>query len=162
MAELDLDPRIGEEVFVRGHSGRYKITHVDPCIDNDRIGRFLGWVDLEQLSTGFKLRHIPVGALNFDEERPVYRAIEEMKDSGTIRFPGYVLDYQVESKEDHQGNPAFFVRFFVEPDDQPSPEKIKELSRFLSSVETMLLSLSLDRWPYVQVSEKRRLLDVAS
>jgi hypothetical protein len=100
--------------------------------------------------------------LVFDETRPVRRAIEWLKENPVVPIPNYVLDYQVEARDDHQGNPAFYVRFFVEPDDQPSPEKIKELNRFLGSVQTMLLSLGLDRWPYVQVSEKRSLLNVAS
>jgi len=162
MAEINLDPRPGEEVLVRGHSGRFKITNVDPCVDSHRLPKFYGWVDVEHLTTGFKLLHIPVEALIFDDERPVYRAIEWLKGNPVVPFPDYIVDYRVESREDHQGNPAFFICFFVEPDDQPSPEKIKELNRFLGSVETMLLSLSLDRWPYVQVSEKRSLLDVAS
>jgi hypothetical protein len=162
MADINLDPRIGEEVFVKGHSGRFRITKVDPCSDNYRLPRFYGWVDLELLTTGFRLTHIPVGALSYDEERPVYRAIEWLKENRVVPFPDYVLDYKVEAKNDHQGNPAFYVRFFVEPDDQPSPEKIEEINRFLSSVQTMLLSLGMDRWPYVQVSEKRSLLDVAS
>jgi len=100
--------------------------------------------------------------LQFDETRRVRRAIDWLKANSAALFPKYVLDYQVESRRDHLGIPAFFVRFFVQPDNQPSPEKINELNRFVGSVETMLLSLGLDRWPYVQVSEKRSLLDVAS
>jgi hypothetical protein len=100
--------------------------------------------------------------LRFDETRPIRRAIEWLRENPVVPFPDYVLDYQVEARDDHQGNPAFYIRFIVEPDDQPSREKIRELNAFLDSVSTVLLSLSLDRWPYVQVSAKRSLLDVAS
>jgi len=123
----------------------------------------LTFVDLKSEETGEVLTDVPAYSerLRFDETRPVRRAIDWLRENPVVPFPGYVLDYKVEARDDHQGNPAFYVRFFVEPDDQPSPEKITEINRFLGSVQTMLLSLGLDRWPYVQVSEKRSLINVA-
>ncbi len=162
VSEINLDPQVGEEVSLQGHWGRFRITRVDPCIDNDRLTRYHGWVDVSELVTGFQHEHIPVEAVLYDEDRPVYRAIESLRKNPEAAFPAYVVDYTVETGEDHYGNPAFFVRFLVDPDDQPPPEKIKELNRFRDIVETKLLSLPLSRRPFVLIKEKRSLLDVAS
>jgi len=174
MSDLNFDPIVGEEVRVLGRPGLYKVVRA--YMKSSRVWRTEGdvgppssplelmFVDLRSEESGKILMDVPAYSerLKFDETRPVRRAVEWLRENPVVPFPDYVLDYQVEAKDDHQGNPSFYVRFFVEPDDQPSPEKIKELNRFLSSVQTMLLSLGLDRWPYVQVSEKRSLLDVAS
>ena len=170
MANLNFDPVVDEEVGVRGQPGLFKIVDIHPFVwtprpglENIAVGGMgLDTVDLRREGSNSLLRGVSWAMLVFDETRPVRRAIEWLKENPVVPIPNYVLDYQVEARDDHQGNPAFYVRFFVEPDDQPSPEKIKELNRFLGSVQTMLLSLGLDRWPYVQVSEKRSLLNVAS
>ena len=169
MDNVNLDPVVGEEVRWAYQPGVFRIVrvrypgqeHPNPNLRTPLSG--LGTVDLKREGSGFIYESVPWGVLQFvDETRPIRRAIEWLKENPAVPFPDYVLDYQVEARDDHQGNPAFYVRFFVEPDDQPSSEKIKGLNRFLDSVSTMLLSLGLDRWPYVQVSEKRSLLDVAS
>jgi len=167
MVGINLDPQVGAVVYVQGHSGRFRITRVDACTDNPRLTRFYGCIDVEELRTGFKLVRIPVGALIYDEDRPVHRAIEWLKTNPERPYPGYVDGYEVEAGEDHEGNPAFFIRFFVDPeniyqDGQPSEGRIEELNQFLGVVQTTLRGLSLDPWPYVRVSEKWRLLDVAS
>jgi hypothetical protein len=175
MGDLNFDPVVGEEVRVLGKPGLYKVVRVY-MKSPTRIWRTRGddgppssalelmFVDLKSEESGEVLADVPAYSerLKFDETHAVRCAIEWLKRNPVVPFPDYVLDYQVEAKSDHQGNPAFYVRFMVEPDDQPSREKIKGLNSFLDSVSTMLLSLGLDRWPYVQVSEKRSLLDVAS
>jgi hypothetical protein len=170
MAYLNFDPIEGEEVGALGHSGHFRIEKVypsghiaPPSLQNSTAGiTTLGTVDLRLLGINhdFFLREVPWSTLLFDEARPIRRALEWMKEEKP--FPRYILDYTVESRNDHEGNPAFFIRFFVEPDDQPSVQSIKELNQFLGYVETTLLSLSLNRYPYVQVSERQKLLDVAS
>ncbi len=174
MGDLNFDPIVGEEVRVLGRPGLYKVVRVyvkssTVWLTNGDVGPPSSalesmFVDLKSEESGKVLTDVPAYSerLKFDETRQVRRAIEWLKENPVVPFPDYVLDYTVEAKDDHQGSPAFYIRFFVEPDDQPSPEKIKELNRFLGSVSTMLLSLGLDRWPYVQVSEKRSLIDVAS
>lgn len=157
MANLNFDPIIGEEVHTPGHyGGPFRIVAVHPTTHSG-----LGTVDLKQTGNDHLVSGVPWTMLLFDETRPIRRAIEWLKENPVVPYPDYVIDYQVEAKDDHQGNPAFYVRFIVEPDDQPSREKIKELNRFLDSVTTLLLSLGLDRWPYVHVAEKRSLVDVA-
>lgn len=175
MGDLNFDPIVGEKVRVLGRPGLFRVVRVymKPPTRTWRTKGDLGppspalelmFVDLKSEGNGEVLAHVPANSekLRFDETHPVRCAIEWLKENPVVPFPDYVLDYQVEARDDHQGSPAFYIRFFVEPDDQPSPEKIKGLNRFLDSVSTMLLSLGLDRWPYVQVSEKRSLLDVAS
>lgn len=174
MSDLNFDPIVGEEVRVLGRPGLYKVVRV--YTKSSRVWRQEGdfgppssplqfmFVDLKSAESGEVLTEVPARSerLKFDEAHPIRCAIEWFKENPVVPFPDYVLDYKIEARDDHQGNPSFYVRFFVEPDDQPSPEKIKELNRFLGSVSTLLLSLGLNRWPYVQVSEKRSLLDVAS
>jgi hypothetical protein len=169
MDNVNLDPAVGEEVRWGYQPGVFRVVrvrlpgdeHPNPNLRTPLSG--LGTVDLQREGSHFIHESVPWGVLQYvDETRPIRRAIEWLRENPVVPFPDYFLDYQVEAKNDHQGNPAFYVRFFVEPDDQPSPEKIDEINRFLGSVQTMLLSLGLDRWPYVQVSEKRSLLDVAS
>jgi hypothetical protein len=175
MSDLNFDPIVGEEVRVLGRPGLYRVVRVyrKPPSRTWRTNGDVGpstsalevlFVDLKSEDSSEILKEIPAHSekLRFDETHPIRSAIEWLKENPIVPFPEYVLDYQVEAKDDHQGNPAFYVRFIAEPDDQPSPEKIRELNRFLDSVTNLLLSLSLDRWPYVQVSAKRSLLDVAS
>jgi hypothetical protein len=168
MAEINLDPQVGEEVSVQGHSGSFRITKVDHCIDNYRTTRFYGSVDVEELVTGFKLEHIPVAALIYGEDRPVRRALEWLKTNRDKKqYPDYIVDYEVETGNDHAGNPSIFVRFLVDPDyfyenGRVSQEKIAALNEFTYEVQQTLLSLGLDRWTYVRAGEARRALDVAS
>jgi hypothetical protein len=173
MGDLNFDPIVGEEVRLLGRPGLYKVVRIysifstvnqQPSDDGPPSSALEAkYIDLKSKESGKILTEVPARSerLKFDETHPVRCAIEWLKESPTVPFPDYVLDYQVEAKDDHQGNPAFYIRFFVEPDDQPSPEKVKGLNRFLDSVTTLLLSLGLDRWPYVHVAEKRSLIDVA-
>jgi hypothetical protein len=170
MGYLNFDPEEGEEVGALGHSGRFRIVKVYPSghiappgLQNPGAGiTTLGTVDLKLVGINhdFFLRGVPWSTLLFDESRPVRRALAWMETQDP--FPDFILGYDVELKDDHEGNPAFTIRFFVEAEDQPSAKSTKELNRFLGQVETTLLSLSLNRYPYVQVAERPRLLNVAS
>jgi hypothetical protein len=172
MHGLNFDPFVGQQVLARGYRGVYKIVSVrSPNLTavpegwkpNDMGAEGGRTVDLRGVASDSFVQSVPWAWLDYvDETGPVWHAIEWLKENPVVPFPDCVLDYQVEARDDHQGNPSLYVRFFVEPDDQPSAEKIKELNRFLDSVSTLLLSLGLDRWPYVQVSEKQSLLNVAS
>jgi len=175
MSDLNFDPIVGEEVRILGRPGLFKVvrayrkpqTKTWRSMSDDGVPSLaleLMFVDLQSEEGDEVLKDVPANTerLKFDEMHPVRCAIEWLKENPVVPFPEYLVDYEIEARDDHQGNPAFYVRFLVEPDDQPSPEKIKELKRFLGSVTKMLLSLDLDRWPYVQVSEKRSLVDVAS
>jgi hypothetical protein len=164
----NFDPVVGEEVYAE--NGLFRITKVDPCIDNYRTTRYYGSVDLEDPITGFKREHIPVLALKYvdDEARKVRRTIEWLKTSPNGRkYPDYIEDYEVISEDDHAGNPSIYVRFLVNPDHffkngKASEEKVAELNAFLYDVRQTLLGLGLDRWTYVRAGQARKVLDVAS
>jgi hypothetical protein len=173
--DLNLEPTVGEEVRVDYRSGVFRVVkvhkpgedHPNPNLRTPESQS--GTVDLRREEDGFDLPAIPWSRLNFvDETRPVRRAIEGLKTNsdGPI-YPNYVVDYEVKTGDDHEGNPAFFVRFLVDPNyfyrgGRISEERITELNLFLSEVQTTLLRLDLDRWSYVRASEARGALDVAS
>jgi hypothetical protein len=171
----NFDPVEDEEVRVGFRPGIFKITKVRPP-DEEHPNQNLhtpqnifGTVDLQQRGNGFILPAIPWHLLNYvDETRFVRRTIDWLKTSPDGRkYPDYIVDYEVNDGEDHEGNPSIFVRFFVDPDyfyenGHASEEKVRALNEFLDSVRNELLSLELDRWISVRAGEARRALDVAS
>lgn len=180
MADLKLDPIVGLEVRVPGFSGPYEIASVEApnstTIPERWEGNSLGaeggrTVDLRRLSDDSLVRNVPWSHLRYLDESetwPVRHAIEWLKTNPDNRqFPSYIVDYEVEARNDHAGNPSIFVRFLVDPDyfyenGRPSEEKVAALNAFAYEVKQRLLDLGLDRWTYVQTGEARRALDVAS
>jgi hypothetical protein len=177
MADLNFDPIIGEEVCVLGRMEFFKIINVQPScriappnLQNIAAGALgLGTVDLQILGNNTILEGVPWALLQYnDETRPVRRTIEWLKTNPDgRRYPDYIVDYEVETGNDHAGNPSIFVRFLVDPDyfyenGQASQEKIAQLNEFTDEVQQTLLSLGLNRWTYVRAGEARRELDVAS
>jgi len=175
MDGLNFDPIVGEEVGVLGRRGVFRIVqvyqpgegHPNPNLQSSE-GQS-GTVDLKREDDSFGLPAIPWYRLRYvDETGPVRHAIEWLKTNPEGReFPGYIVDYEVSSGDDHAGNPAIFVRFFVDQDyfyenGRPSTEKIDALNKFLYEVQQVLLGLGLDRWTYVRAAEARGALDVAS
>jgi hypothetical protein len=175
MDTLNLAPVVGEEVRWADLPGVYKIVrvrapgndHPNPNLQTPLSG--FGTVDLKQVGSNFTHEAVPWAVLKYvDEATLVRRAIEWLKTKPDGRsFPDYVVDYEVTAGDDHAGNPAIFVRFFVDPDyfyrdAWPPNEKAAELNQFLDEVQTELLSLDLNRWIYVRASEAQRDLDVAS
>ncbi len=178
MADLNFDPVIGEEVSVLGRMEFFRIVSVQPSgriappnLQNIAAGALgLGTVDLQVVGSDSILRGVPWAWLQFDDEtRPVRRVIDWLKTNPdpSHPYPDYVVGYEVETGEDHEGDPAYFIRFIVDPDyfegdGKDSDARIGDLSQFLQRVRTELLEVYPDRRPYVRVLEQRRLLDVAS
>jgi hypothetical protein len=175
MDGLNFDPYVGQEVRVLGRPGVFRILHVyqpgeEHSNPNLRTPEGLsGTVDLKREKDGFALPAIPWYRLNYaDETGPVYQAIEWLKTNpDDKKYPDYIVDYEVEARNDQSGNPSIFVRFLVEPDyfyenGSPSQRNMAALSEFTFEVEQVLLGLDLDRWIYVQSGVARRVLDVAS
>ena len=176
MVDVNFDPVRGEEVRVKGRPGVFRIdkvyqpgeVHPNPNLRTQEL--LSGAVDLKREDNKFNLPGIAWNRLDYvDETRPVRRAIEWLKTKPEGRtYPDYVVDYEVTAGDDHAGNSAIFVRFFVDPDYfrrdawPPSEKKVTELNQFLDEVRTELRSLDLDRWIYVRAGEARGALDVAS
>jgi len=175
MDGLNFDPYVGQQVRVLGRPGVFRIIHVyQPSEEHPNPGLrtsegLLGTVDLKREEDGFGLPAIPWYRLNYiDDTDRVRHAIEWLKTNpGGRPYPGYVVDYEVETGNDHAGNPSIFVRFLVDPDyfyenGRPSQERIAALNEFTYQVQQTLLGLGLFRWTYVRAGEARRALDVAS
>ncbi len=181
MADLNLDPVVGEEVRVPYRLGVFRIVqvfqpgeeHPNPNLRTPEAR--LGTVDLKREDNGFFLPGVPWHRLKYvDETRPVRRTIEWLKTNPEEwlktypeGYPDYVVDYEVTAGNDHAGNPAIFARFFVDPEyiyenGRPSEKKVAELNEFLDSVRAILIGLDPDRWTYVRAAEARRALDAAS
>ena len=175
MDSLNLDPEIGEEVRWGFQPGVFKIVHVrrpgdehpNPNLQTPISG--FGTVDLKREGSAFIHEGVPWAVLRYvDETRLVRRTIEWLRTNPKgLKYPEYVVDYEVEAGTDHEGNPAIFVRFLVNPgyvyeDGRPSETKISAFNQFLYDVQQELLGLDLDRWIYVRAGEARGALDVAS
>jgi len=173
----NFDPVMGEEVRVHNRPGLFKIIRVQPFVwtarpelENLSVREMgLDTVDLKQDGSNSLLHGVPWFLLEFDEVRSVRRAIEWLKTNPDgKKFPDYIVDYEVNARDDHAGNPSIFVRFLVNQDylygedGHPSHENIAALNEFTFKVQQVLLGLELDRWTYVQTGEARRELDVAS
>ena len=175
MRELNLDPEVGEEVRVKGRPWVFKIVkvyepgkeHPNPNVRTPETQ--LGTVDLKREDNGLDLPAIPWHRLDYvDDTRPVRRTIEWLKTNPEAWiYPDYIVNYEVESGSDHEGNPSIFVRFLVDPqyiyeNGRLSERRAAALNEFLDKVRRELLGLDLDRWVYVRAGEARRELDVAS
>ena len=166
MLNYDFDPVVGEEVRVLGRPGEFKIEKVY-CVPDNQIG--IGTVDLRNEKENSLLRAVSWVMLEYPnwQTRRVRCLIEWLKKVPEHRmYPSYIVDYEVEARNDHAGNPSIFVRFLIDPDyfyenGRPSEEKIAALNAFAYEVKQRLLDLGLDRWTYVQTSEAQRVLDVA-
>ncbi|HEY1253387.1 MAG TPA: hypothetical protein VGF01_01260 [Terracidiphilus sp.] len=185
MADLKFDPVVGLEVRIRGDRELFEIIAVHPPNSTTMPE---GWesfaqvrgeggrtVDLKFLRSDSHLfsplQNVPWSWLQYADESeiwPVRHAIEWLKTNPDgKKYPDYVVDYEVEAKNDQSGNPSIFVRFLVEPEyfyenGSPSKRNMAALSEFVFEVDQVLLGLDLDRWIYVQSGVARRVLDVAS
>lgn len=185
MADLKLDPVVGFEVRLRGDRELFEIVAVHPpnatttpeewesfAHQGSEGGRT---VDLKRLRGDAHyfspIQGVPWSQLQYVDDCeiwPVRHAIEWFKTNpGNKKYPDYIVDYEVEARNDQAGNPSIFVRFLVEPDyfyenGSPSKRKMAALSDFVFEVEQVLLGLDLNRWIYVQSGVVRRMLEVAS
>jgi len=185
MADLKFDPVVGLEVRLRGDRELFEIIAVHP-LNSTAIPE--GWqsfaqmgaeggrtVDLKRLRSDSPyfspIQGVPWSHLQYVDDSeiwPVRHAIEWLKTNPDGRqYPDYIVDCEIEARNDQSGNPSIFVRFLVEPDyfyenGSPSKRKMAALSEFSFEVEQVLLGLNLDRWTYVQSGVARRALDAAS
>jgi hypothetical protein len=178
MDGLNFAPFVGQEVLVSGIPGLFQIVEVrppnsptvPPGWENNVMGSEGGrTVDLRRVGGDSLLRSAPWAWLRYVDEAGVVRhAIEWLRTNPeSHRFPDYIVNYEVESGNDHAGNPSIFVRFLVDADyfyenGRVSQEKIAALNEFVYKVQQILLGLGLDRWTYVRSAEAQRALDVAS
>jgi hypothetical protein len=77
-----------------------------------------------------------------------------LKEQG--KFPSFVKGYEVVTGEDSTDDPALYVRILVSPQQKYSHATVSQWNAFSSLLQDRLLGLRLQRYPYVQVGEKKR------
>lgn len=80
--------------------------------------------------------------------------IERLRSEGKV--PDFVKDYEVTTDEDSTGEPAFYVNVLVAPKRSYADEEVAKWLDFTDLLQSRLVGLRLQRYPYVQVGEMRR------
>jgi hypothetical protein len=167
----DFIPRENEEVCIDGLPGLFRIRYVHlpaGTLSGLPSSGMAGMVTVEPVG-GTALKQAVDGiswtSLRYiDETRPVRRTIEWLMMNP--RHPGYIVDYDVKSGRDLDGDPAIYVRFLVDPDylykdGKASEAKVTELNAFLDEARNALRDLDLPQWISVRAGEVRREANVA-
>ena len=77
-----------------------------------------------------------------------------LKDEG--QYPAFVKGYEVKTGEDSTGDPALYITILVSPERQYSPQTVSRWNQFSNLLLDRLIGLRLQRYPYVQIGERRR------
>jgi hypothetical protein len=87
-------------------------------------------------------------AVSISEEK---RLIDEAL--GALRFPENVTGYSVKFDKEPSGDPAVWIDFLVQADDDVALPKseISALSKFANKVRVLLLEQHIQSWPYVRL-----------
>jgi hypothetical protein len=72
------------------------------------------------------------------------------------KVPDFVKGYEVTSDEDSTGDPALYVRILVFPQKSYADKTVAEWNDFTDLVQSKLISLRLQLYPYVQIGEMHR------
>ncbi|HEX9904641.1 MAG TPA: hypothetical protein VGA77_06725 [Propylenella sp.] len=79
-----------------------------------------------------------------EEERQISQIV------GRHPLPPSVREVQYSFGEDSTGNPAVWIVYVVEDDQDPSQRRISELNELATTVRNEILRSDIERWPYVQ------------
>jgi hypothetical protein len=72
------------------------------------------------------------------------------------QYPTFIKGYEVTTGEDSTGEPAFYIKILVAPEQKYSPATISRWNSFSNLLQDRLIGLRLQRYPYVQIGELRR------
>jgi hypothetical protein len=72
------------------------------------------------------------------------------------KFPAFVKGYEVTTGEDSTGDPALYITILVSPERKYSQETVSQWNSFSNLLLDRLIGLRLQRYPYVQMGEKRK------
>jgi len=88
-----------------------------------------------------------------EEARSIGASVDEVRRIHELvkrhRFPADVRSFEVNFGRDSTGDPAVWIWFLVQDDNNPSEEKIDGLNQFANSVRSDLLKADLRYWPYI-------------
>jgi hypothetical protein len=69
---------------------------------------------------------------------------------GRHRLPAGVHGFDIRYGKDAAGDPAMWVRFEIDDEPDPAQEKVAALNDLRRAVQSQLLALDLEYWPYVE------------
>lgn len=86
------------------------------------------------------------------KEDSIHKIVKKhLKGAQRILELGGVRDFGVEFGDDSTGDPAVWIKFEIDQDDDPSTQKVNALNELTDSVTRLLLErLGPDPWPYVR------------
>lgn len=150
-------PQRGPQITTRGHFG-----------DLEVIG-----IDIGARTATFRVRNpggalvgpdttIPLSAirpLSGEDTRKFWEmlvddVVDNLKKAGN--FPNFVKGYEVSTGEDSTDDPALYVKVLVSPQQKYSHATASQWNAFSSLLQEQLHGLRLQRYPYVQIGEKKR------
>jgi hypothetical protein len=76
-----------------------------------------------------------------------------LKDQG--RFPTFIRGYEVHVDDDSSGDPAIYVRILVPRQETYKALTVSQWNQFASLLQRSLTGLRIQRYPYIQIGEKR-------
>ena len=125
---ITLAPAVWHEVVVQGR-GRSGSAEVQNATYN----------------SGMEVKLSPLSTL--DDQRLITETL------GTLRFPEYVTGYSVKFDQEPTGDPAVWIDFLVQADDDVAFPKseISALNKFTNKVRVLLLEKHIQSWPYVRL-----------
>jgi hypothetical protein len=81
-----------------------------------------------------------------EEVKKIHDLVKQVKHQAR---PTDVRSFELNFGSDSTGDPAVWVWFLVQEDQNPSAEKIARLDRFAKAVRDALLGANIKYWPYV-------------
>jgi hypothetical protein len=149
-------PENGPQIAIQGHYGDLEVVSVDVT----------KWEAVFRARTAsgpfgpeFTTRLSMIRPLSEEDTGKFWKMLVDdlmrvLKAEG--KFPAFVKGYDVTTGEDSTGDPALYITILVSPERKYSQETVSRWNSFSNLLLDRLIGLRLQRYPYVQMGEKRR------
>jgi hypothetical protein len=149
-------PGKGPNVAVQSHFGNLEVVKVDTA---SWEATFRARNSDGPLGPEFTTRLSMIRPLSNEDTEIFWQMlvadlIERLRSDDKV--PDFVKDYEVTIDEDSTGDPAFYVNVLVAPKKSYSDQEVAKWLDFTDLLQSRLVGLRLQRYPYVQVGEMRR------
>jgi len=149
-------PERGPQIATPGHYGDLEVVRVDlktrtASFQVRTAGGLAGPETIAPLSTIRPLSEEDSGKF---WKMLVDDLIRILKEEG--KFPAFVKGYEVTTGNDSTGDPALYITILVAPQRQYSAQTVSAWNQFSNLFLDRLMGLRLQRYPYVEIGEKRR------
>ncbi|MGD0481353.1 MAG: hypothetical protein ABSA42_14355 [Terracidiphilus sp.] len=146
----------GPQVAVQGNFGDLEIVSVDT---SRWEAKFRARTASGTFGPEFTTRLSMIRPLSDEDTGKFWKMLVDnlmrvLKEEG--KYPSFVKGYEVTTGEDSTGDPALYVEILVSPQREYAAKTVDSWRNFLDLVHSRLLSLRLQRYPYVRVGEKSR------